>query len=227
MIQFNLIPDVKQEFLKTKHTKRLTALIACVVGGFAVVIFIILFLVVNVVQKKHLSDLNKDIKKYSEQIKSNKDLDKVLTVQNQLNSLPALQAQKPVTSRLPGYLSKLTPTQVSIAKLHIDMAAKTIDINGSADSLSTVNKYVDTLKFTKYHVNGDQPKPDTDAFSNVVLTSFSRDSSDTSYDITLSFDPLIFDIANNVDLVVPKIITTRSETEKPAELFQSSPKGGQ
>lgn len=221
MIQFNLLPDVKQEFIKVRRTKRNAIVVAAIVTATALTILIILVLVVDVAQKKHLSDLNADIKKYSAQLQSTPDLNKILTVQNQLNSLTALHSQKPVASRLPDYLAKITPAQVSVTKLHIDFTANSIDITGEADSLSTVNKYVDTLKFTTFTTDTDtKAKP---AFSDVVLSSFSRGDKSTNYNLTLKFDPAIFNDQNVIALTVPKIITTRSETEKPSDLFQTTP----
>jgi len=219
MIQFNLLPDVKQEFMKAKRTKRLAIVLAGVIGGLALTIFIFLFLVVNVVQKKHLHDLNNDIQKYSKQLQDTPDLNKILTIQNQLNSLPALHGQKPVTSRLPNYLGKVTPAQANINKLHVDFTANNAQIVGVSDSLSTVNQFADTLKFTTFTTDAStKGKP---AFSNVVLTSFSRDNTTTNYQLSFNFDPAIFDDQNNITLTVPKTITTRSETEKPSALFQA------
>ncbi len=227
MIQFNLLPDVKQEFIKSKRTKRNTIALAGLVTAVAVTIMIILILVVDIAQKKHLRDLNGDIKKYSAQLQATPDLNKILTVQNQLNSLPALHDQKPVVSRLTDYLAKVTPAKASVTKLHVDFVTNTIEITGEADSLNTVNKYADTLKFTTYTTDTDSnPKP---AFSDVVLSSFSRNDKTTNFTLSFNFDPAIFDTNNKITLTVPKTITTRSETEKPSDLFLTTPTktGGQ
>jgi hypothetical protein len=57
----------------------------------------------------------------------------------------------------------------------------------------------------------------------VVLSDFTRTDKEATYTITLSYNPVIFDSASNVVLTVPKIISTRSETEKPTELFKALP----
>ncbi len=227
MVQFNLLPEVKLDYIKAKHSKQGTVVIASAVALTTLTIFILLFLVVNVVQKKHLSDLNKDIKTYSSQLQNTPDLNKILTVQNQLNSLPDLHAKKPIASRLFSYLGQVTPAKASISRLHIDMEAHTLTIEGTADQLSTVNTYADTLKFTTFNTKDNSKQ--SSAFSNVVLTSFSRDATSTNYNLSLSFDPAIFDGAQEVTLTVPKTTTTRSETEKPSALFQApaNPQGGQ
>lgn len=219
MIQFNLLPDVKLEYLKTRRTKRLTMLVAGISAGVALSIFILLFVVTNVLQTKHLSDVNKDINHNITTLKEEPDLDKILTVQNQLNSLTPLHDQKPLTTRLFGYLGQLTPSQATISSVKLDFSTASLTISGSADNLTTVNKYVDTLKFTDYKVNGaDQKK----AFSEVVLTSFSTADKKVSYSITFKFDPTIFDGTKQVELVIPHIISTRSETEKPTDLFEKT-----
>ena len=150
MIQFNLLPDVKLEYLKTERTKHKIMLISGVTAAAALLILATLFLVVNVLQKQHLSNLNKDIKTYSDKLNSTKDLNKILTIQNQLKSLPEMHDQKVVASRLFNYMSQLTPNQANIAKFTIDFAASTISFSGGTDSLETVNKFTETLKFTTY-----------------------------------------------------------------------------
>ena len=61
MVQFNLLPDVKLEYLKTQKTKRTVLLGVISVTALAVFIFILLFLIVNVFQKQHLANLDKNI----------------------------------------------------------------------------------------------------------------------------------------------------------------------
>ncbi len=122
MIQFNLLPDVKIEFLKTRARKRLIMLISAVASAVCLAVFIVLFLFVRVNQPRHMNDLNKDIKANLSKIQSTQDLDKILTIQNQLNSLPALHDKKVVSSRLIDYLTSLTPNQATISDVNVDFA---------------------------------------------------------------------------------------------------------
>lgn len=217
MIQFNLLPDVKIEFIKARRAKRAIMLISAVSAGAALTVLIVLFAFVSGAQKKHITDLTKDIKKYNAQLQGTTDLNKILTIQNQLSSLTGLHDKKPVTTRVFGYIASLTPNAASITKFNIDFAGGTISIVGNADTLSTVNKFADTLKFTTYTTV--EPKTPTKAFSNVVLSNFTRDDKSTTYKLEMAFDPVIFDSKTNVFLSVPNIISTRSETEKPSALF--------
>lgn len=223
MIQFNLLPDVKLAFIKAERTKRLVTTIAIISSAAALVIFLTLFAAVNVVQKKNLNDLNKDIATSTAEIRSTEDLDKILTVQNQLNSLSGLHDQKVVASRVYDYMGMVTPTNVSISNLNIDFALQTLTISGSSTSLDMVNTYVDTLKFTTFTT--DKAETETKAFSNVVLSSFGRSAEGASYSISLKYDPAIFAATNKVSLKVPNTITTRSVTEQP--LFKPQGTGAQ
>jgi len=219
MIQFNLLPDIKQQYLKAQRQKHLVSFISTLATLAAIAIFVVLLLVVQVWQKKSISDLNGDIKKYSHELSSTDDLNKILTVQNQLKSLPALHDQKAVASRMFDYTTQLTPAKATISKLNLDFAANTVSITGSADSLATVNTYVDTLKFTKFTTNGDDQQSGN-AFSSVVLSTFGRTGNETTYTITANFDPLIFSQEQSATLTVPKITTSRSATEQPTDLFK-------
>jgi len=95
MIQFNLLPDVKQAYIKSEHTKRLVIGISAIVSTVALVIFVILVGTVYVVQKKSISDLNSNIQTNSTSLKDTANLTKILTVQSQLNSLATLDSQSP------------------------------------------------------------------------------------------------------------------------------------
>jgi hypothetical protein len=221
MIQFNLLPDVKQEYIKAKRQKHSVIVVSLLVAAVSLFVFILLFLTVRVFQRTHLSNLNDDIKTMTQTLHDTTDLDKILTIQNQLNSLPGLHDQKPVVTRLTSYLSEITPSQVSIGELEADFELETIQIKGTSDSLQSVNKFVDTIKFTTFK-DGEEDSTEP-PFKNVVLSDFVRNNDETTYTITFSFNPVIFDGNHDIKLTVPQITSTRSETEKPIELFKALP----
>lgn len=234
MIQFNLLPDVKLEYIKAENQRRLLMTISVVVAIASVAIFILSF-AANQLQSKHSRDLSADIASASAKLQNQKQLDKVLTVQNQLQSLTGLHDAKPATSRIFDYLNQLTPAQVNITTVHVDFNEHTVTISGEADALSTVNKFVDTLKFTMYTTDSDVKDAESSkAFTSVVLSTFSLsagEGSKASFGLTMAYDPVIFETTKKVSLTVPNLITTRSELEKPTELFtapvtSTKPAGG-
>ncbi len=227
MIQFNLLPDLKMEYIKARRQKHTLMFTSMLTAATAVTVFVLLFVTVNVFQRTHINDLDRDIKESSNQLTSTEDLNKVLTIQNQLSALPKLHGDKPVTSRVFSYMSQVTPNQVNIGSMTLDFSASKLEITGTTDSIGTINKFVDTLKFTTYTAlgnDGSATNPLNKAFKDVVMASFGRTDKDATYQITLNFDKTIFDGSKNVTLNVPKnFITTRSETEKPTDLFKALP----
>jgi Tfp pilus assembly protein PilN len=216
-VQFNLLPDIKLEFQKAQKAKKTVYTLASLAVGIVVSLFVISFVSVNILQKHLLDSANDDITSTSQKLKNIPNLEKILTVQNQLNSLPSLHQKKHLTSRLFAYLPQVTPNKVHIGRLKIDTAAKSIEISGTADTVKSVNQFIDTLKFTNYITgvgdnsdsngsNAAQQQTQKLAFSKVVLT----------YTVNALYDPLLFDSTQIVALVVPKTVTTRSVINTPA-----------
>ena len=225
MIQFNLLPDVKIEYIRAKRIKRTVILVAIIAIATCTAVLGILSGAVYGLQRNHISNLTEDIERDTRTIQEMDQINRVLTVQNQLNTIVGLHDDKPVVSRVFGFIETVTPSNVSISRIESSFEQSTLRITGQADSLATVNIFVDTLEFTNYELSDTDDINDIDeelplAFSNVVLSSFGVSSSDeTTYAIELSFDPLIFDNAQDVELVIRERITTRSEVERPQALF--------
>jgi Tfp pilus assembly protein PilN len=222
MIQFNLLPDIKLQYIKTHRLMRLVMAISALVTVIAVCVFVLLFLYVDIAQKVHLRNLKSQVSSSSIQLTSSTNLSKILTIQNQLTALPQLEAQTPAASRMFPYLTELTPTNASITNMQVNFTLNTFSISGTADSLDTVNKFVDALKFTTYSVKGSTATPK--AFSTVVLSAFGYGTSLTNnqpatFTITFDFDPTIFSNSKDVTLTVPQITTTRSVIAQPSDLF--------
>ncbi len=218
MIQFNLLPDVKIEYIRTQKTKRIIVLITTISVVLSLGILFLSFSF-SAVRKQHLSNLDKDITAIRTELESDKDLGRILSVQNQLNSLPELYAGRPAADRLTGYLNQTTPSEVGLGRVSIDFTSSTIELVGTASSLEAVNAHVDTLKFTTFKASEDEEP--AHAFTDVVLSRFGRDRQGASFTITLSFTPDIFDASNKVQLLVPNIITTRTQAT-PTDIFNGS-----
>lgn len=224
MIQVNLLPNVKLEYLKARQLKRTVVSVSFLVSAAAVGIFVLFFIIVNVVQVVYLNSLDDDIKKKTAQLKAMPDIEKILTIQNQLSALPGLHEDKPVSSRIFTYIKQLAPQEASIESLTVNFDEESMSIEGKAKDLVAVNKFADTLKFTTYSVA--QTRKSERAFSEVVLAQFSvsqdagnGDGKTASYTITFKYAPEIFKADTTTKLTVPDRVTTRSETEKPVSIF--------
>lgn len=224
-VQFNLLPDVKQQYIESERTRRTVATIAFLVTAISVAIFAIMLSVVYGVNKVQLKNADNGIKTYQNQLNQIPNLGKILTVQNQLASLLSLHQQKHASSRLftigdnkPGYLTELTPTNVSLGQVQVDFVANTMQISGTADSQKTINTFVDTLKFTTYQVDGKDTGKN--AFPSVIESSFGIDQKGANYGLTIQFDPALFNNSSNTTLKVPDgLVTTRSVVDDPSNIL--------
>lgn len=221
MIQFNLLPNVKVEYLKIKRQKRVISLVAAGVILACSVVLIGLFSIVLGVQPNRLSGLDKSIKSISNDIKSKKDINKILTIQNQLTAIDGLHEDKPVATRLSNLLVKITPKDVSIQNFTVDFKTLKIDVTGQAKSFEEMNKFIDTLKFTTLKKGDSSNGESTKAFSQVVLNSYSLSDKGAGFVVSFIYDNEIFKSSSeNLTLEVPSITSTRSETERPTDLFK-------
>lgn len=234
-VQFNLLPDVKLAIVRSNRLRNLAISIALIISAASAAIFLIMLGTTSVIQKRQLINADKTIASNTAKLRSMNGLDRMITVQNQLSTLVDLHKNKYISSRIFSYLPEVTPTRVSLGHLAIDFKANTMQIDGTADSQKSVNTFIDTLKFTTYIVNPDDLAKS--AFPSVVESGFSIGSANVSYSLNVTFDPALF--ANNILdsqghakaplLQVPKLTTTRSITNDPANsLFngQNSGTGG-
>lgn len=215
-VQFNLLPSVKLDYLKTLDTRKKVTNVAVLISGVSFALLLIMLTTVQGVQRKQLSDSTAKINSAIKDIESEPGISKVLTVQNQLTSLADLHANKNISSRVFDYLAQVTPTGVNLSRLSVDLTKNTISIDGTADTAANVNKFVDTLKFTKYSLGKDTAQ--APAFDSVVETNFNISSTAVSYTLAITYNAVLF--SNNAKdstgsvvvptLVVPTQTTTRS-----------------
>ncbi len=228
MIQLNLLPDIKQKFIKTRRLRRRIMGIAGLlsIGSLAVVAF--MFLTANVWQSSRISGLDEDIESRRQEVESTPDIAKILTVQNQLDSLDQLHLSKTSTSRLFGYLEAVLPSDVSVVSVELEHDDLTVELEGESPNFEQVNKLVDTMKFTDYVTTSDDQSLEGRAFSNVVIRDTSPSDSGVIFTVTAEFDSILFDNSYEEDQIginVPEITTTRSTTERPNDVFENSSSG--
>lgn len=229
-IQFNLLPDAKVAANKAQVLRRKVRNVALVAGGGSALLFIILLSTVYFIQQQELKSTAKQIQTDSQKLEGIANINKAVTVQNQLKALAGLHQSKHITSRIFTYLPQLTPASVTINKLDLDLKLNTMSISGIANSQQSVNTFVDTLKAANYKVNSaDAPAA---AFSGVVESGFNLNSNNINYTISLQFDPKLF--ANNLTdssghPQTPKLIVTKaggaSNKSPSTTLFNSTQTG--
>jgi len=231
MTQFNLLPEIKLEYIKAEKERRLVIGITALVTVISIIIAVTLY-GLTFIQKNQINNYAADINEQGQLITGQKNLNDLITIQNQIGTITSLHNQDPAVSDLAGYLNQLIPVNASISSLTISFnsgsnaslggaPSNAVTLSGSADSLATVNQLVDILKYATFSVKGTPGSQQ--AFSAVVLTSFGVTSTGSgptaSYTINFNFDPTLFNITDQVSLNVPSIVATRSELEQPKVLF--------
>lgn len=215
MIQINLLPSIKAEYVKAQRTKRTVISVSIIAIAVSLGAVGILASIAFGTQQWQLNSLQDKTSKNEAKIKEVKDLDKILTVQNQLIALTPLHDAKPVMSRLFTYLQQTTPDSVTLEKYSVNNNDFTWTVDGEAPSIELINKYVDTLKFTEIATTQEGQEP-IKAFNEVVLSSFAKSAEGYTYSIAFKFNDQLFSSANpDIKLLIPNIVTTRSQTQLP------------
>lgn len=235
MIQLNLLPDVKKEYLQSQKSKATVISASIVVTIAAAGVGVLLFAYVTFVQQIQVGIIDGDIKKRTSDLNATEDLSKYLTIQNQLKALPQLHAQKPVYSRLFQFLPTLNPSSpnsVKLSVLQVTSQDKSIVLTGNTATFESLKVFADTLsnaQVTSKDESGDQ----TDKmFESVAVqnSSIARANNATTVAFTIRavYKDSVFDPAANVTGVqVPNIQTTQSVTGSPKTLFEGTKQGGQ
>ena len=121
--EINLVPDIKNEMIKTLKLRNLILFISIVTAAASIGITAIIALIMGG-QQLALDSKKASLELYSNKINSYSDLNKFLTIKDQLGNIATLTENKTVASRTFNILSALIPTgadTVTISELSIDL----------------------------------------------------------------------------------------------------------
>jgi len=244
MLQLNLLPDVKKEFLHAQRQRNLVmyiAILASLISG-GVVIILGLIMGGQLVQKNILTGNIDNDKQTIQGFKTGKQLDEYLTVQNQLSQIDSLKEAQPIYSRLFDYLQQLNPADPNSVELSSAMVTTgtgsatgaTIQLQGSTASFASLDVYKTTLaRTTITYSNGPNGNSVTETlFSSVSVSSagLSQDSggSKVSFTINLTFNAAAFRLSSvGITLKVPQETTSDADRNAPGSVFNGQPAGDQ
>lgn len=177
MIEINLLPNVKRELLKTRAMRNRVISISFLMGGASIAAVVVLALILGsqiaaeAIQSGVIKDRN-------DKLMAVEDLNKVVTIQNQLTKINEQHSGKKINSRIFDVVTAVNPVapnNVSFSDIKVNPESKTITLEGSA-----VNGYsaLETLK--KTILNTKVQTTDGDKSSEVSLTKEIKDG-DTSF----------------------------------------------
>lgn len=135
MIEINLIPDVKRELLKAQRVRATVITGSITIGVISLSIVAVLLIYIFAVQTVRSAVADESIKTESQKLTSVEDLDKVLTIQNQLSKISELNAKKKIASRLFDVVGATIPPEpntVRLSSLSLDTANSRLVLEGQA-----------------------------------------------------------------------------------------------
>lgn len=229
MIQLNLLPDIKKEYINAQKTRALVMSSSILVTIVAVGLAVLMFVYVTFLQQLQITLATNDIKDKERQLNSVQDLSKYLTIQNQLAALPELHANKGIYSRMLSFLPVLNPNapnNVTLTKLQLVSLDKQVNFTGSTASFESLNVFVDTLRNAEVAYKDQSGEPQkSKMFESVMVQSSNIDKlngkSTVSFTVIAQYVEPAFDARNtDVNASVPNIKTSQSVTESP-KLFSS------
>lgn len=232
MIELNLLPDVKQEFIRTQRQKRLIISLMILVSIISAAVVLLLVFFVYAAQPGIQLLIDNDIKDKASVLSKDKNLPRDLTIQNQLTTLTQLHEDKGVYDRLFDYLKNLnpeTPNNISISNATLDATAGAIVLEATAKDYQAIAVFQDTLKNAKLNYR----EPDADKttkvplFSEILITDAALGQNSTgvriaSFKATLTYDSNAFAWAvKSPSVVVPNESTTPSAAR--VSVFSATP----
>lgn len=228
MIQINLVPDVKLELIRAQRVRSLVVS-ACIIGMIASAGVVALLGVVYGGQRWREVQASNEIKKQDKKFRELKDVNQLVTIQNQLQSIQSTHEDKTMSSRIFALLAeasaKGTDNSVSFSSFSVDTANKTISMMVQTDkrgfeAADVFRKNIEAMQM--FYIPADDELPPNEfkadpeikrddeksvkvAVSEVDLSNLSYASNDDSskktvnFRLTFEYSPTLFDA--KVDLL--------------------------
>lgn len=203
MISLNLLPDVKKDLLRVRRERNLVVSISVIVVGASIGVLLLLSGTLGVLigAKALMENSIKNDEQTIKQAQKKKQLDKYITIQNQLKQIGKLKSDQQVYSRLMDYLTQLNPAapnnvQISSAKIEAPAGSSgdtsssssssasadgiTMTIEGKTTNFSALDVYKNTLSKAQlsYEVEEEDTSSDSESSANSDGTYSKETSSD-------------------------------------------------
>lgn len=179
MIEINLIPDVKLELIKSQRARAKVVTFSILTGVISIAIVVLLAFYVYGVQNIRSVLYDKTIDEEFSKLSEVGDLDKALTIQNQLSKISELHDNKNMYSRFFNVLLAIippSPNDIKISSLDVDSTAKTISIDGQAS-----NGYAALEVFKKTIAGADIKYEDSEGQEQKTTLASEISTKDVSY----------------------------------------------
>ncbi len=232
MIEVNLIPDVKQEFIRAQHMRSMVvsgSIVAMIVAAGVVALLGVLLGMQKVAELVQDSNIKSEYSK----LQKVDNLANLLTIQNQLGSISAVNDSKAVSSRIFVVMTAVNPAapnDIRMSTVTLDPSTKTIAIEGSAaNSFTATDILTKTITNTNVEItNSDGSGITTKPLSQSVTltdTNYGQDASGARvlrFKLSFTYPEELFSNAKQkVAIVSPtgRIDVTDSKVHVPENLL--------
>lgn len=213
MIEVNLIPDVKLEFIKARRTRAKVVMLSVIICVASIGLVVVLCIYTFGVQTVRGVLADNSIKTEYAKLEKVEDISKVMTIQNQLSKISTLNDDKKMNSRLFDMLSAIippSPNQIQVSHLGVDAITKTVTIEGQAQNsyaaLEVFRKTIQNAKVKFVDVDKNQQEVELASDINTSNTSYGEDASGNKVlRFTISFtyaEELFAPASDNVAVVI-------------------------
>lgn len=233
MIQINLIPDIKREYLRARRTRDIAISVSMIAGVASVGVVGLLLLILGAqTGREVLAD--RSIDGEYEQLSSVEDLSDMVTIDNQLGLISGQHAAKSMHSRVFSILEVINPTEpnsVRFTDVSVDPAESVIVLEGNASGgYPAVEALAKTIENTVIEsTGGSEGSSDTPLATEIIIgeTSYGRDAEDRRvlrFEMTIKYTPeVLTNQLTSVRVASPtkKIDVTDSRQRVPESLFSA------
>ncbi len=234
MIQINLIPDIKREYLHARKMRDFAISISVIVSLLAILAVVIMALILGS-QAIRESLADNAIKDEYASLSGVEDLNDMVTIQNQLSLISSQHQNKSMNSRLFSVLQAINPpapNDVQFNSVTLDPEESTLVFEGIAsagyNAVETLSKTIENTTI-EYMVSGSDTVETAEFASDVVVgeTSYGLDSNNQRvlrFKMTVTYTDDLF--TNRIQSVVVKapdnsIDVTDSKLRVPSSLFSA------
>lgn len=241
MIRLNLLPNLKKDFLRAQRMRRRTIAVAILVTIISIGSLIALGIYVYGAQNVIMAVQTTNIENKYKELRETKDIDKYLTVQNQLKSIASLHSDKYDIGRVIDFTTKVNIPDKPATYLEVaaDMNTEVLDESGQAvtsneigtmevrgfiSDFAAFKRLQDsfanaTVSYTVSENGSDEEKKDIKVFTlsgSPELSILPDNNNFVGFTIKLSVlkEPFKWK-AKNVVIVVPNLDTTDSSQNTP------------
>jgi len=232
VIEINLIPDVKQEYLKAKQARMMVISGAIIVSIVSVAIVILLAVYLFGIQALFSLKADEDIKTNQKSLMATADLTNMLTLQSQLTNISSLHDKENMSSRMFDVLTAILPVQpnqVTFSTVKYDAETKSMHIDGQAvNGFVAVDVFKKTIEATTFSYQEDNKTITRPVANNVVLSNMSYGEDATGakvlrFTVDFDYDPSLFASSSKSVVVIgpDKQNATDSYKYLPTSVFDS------